>query len=382
MLTQEQLLPDRIPAGLDAKACYQLGMRYRLAGHINRAKEAFRMVSELDPVSDHAKKARTILRTQLPVCDVPDIAEQRNIKAYNLMDSNPAAAKEIFQDLMSQYPDFEWPFSNYAWMLVSEGDLKKARSLAKYLLTLNPNHLRSIHLSMQIALMEGNMDEALIFAERGEEASEGDSEFRDLVQAIILHKKGEPPQEIPEGLSAEEYVDLAKRYEMFGHFNSARQAVERALAQEPDGDIARRALRFLRCHLPKAPVAVEAEEALTAACNLKNIDPDGAKAALTQMLQDFPEFENPAIILASFYFQDRNLSKAEKYTQLALDINPESEPAKMFLMQLRMMQEQFEKALQFIDSEFRQPEQQTISLDLMRAQCELAIYQKRRTMHR
>lgn len=383
MLTREQLLPDRIPPGLDVGRCYRLGLRYRLAGQISRAKEALTLVTELDADSDFAKKAQTILKTQLPVGDVPDGAEQRNIEAYNLMDSNPKQAKEIFLDLMNRYPDFEWPFSNYAWMLVSEGDLPKAKSLAKYLLTLNPNHLRSIHLSMQIALMEGNMTEALVFAERGQDACEGDTDFKELVQAIILHKKGEPPQTLPHNLEPGEYLDLAKRYEMFGRLNLAQKAADLAVAKDGNnGEVSRKAIKFMKRHLPHLPVSEEAEQRLTAACNLKADSPEQSKQALEQLLSDFPQFENPAIILASFHFQDRDLQNAEKFTTMALNINPQSEPAKIFLLQLCMMQEQFEQALQFMESELVEPDQLTISLDLMRAQCELAIYHKQRQLHR
>ncbi len=382
MLTREQLLPDRIPAGLDARRCYELGLRYRLAGHISRAKEAFTRVTELDPSSGSAQKARTILKTQLPIGNVPETAEQRNIEAYNLMDSNPQKAKELFQELMNQYPDFEWPFSNYAWMLVSEGNLNKARGLAKYLLSLNPFHLRSIHLAMQIALMEGNMDEALAFAERGEEASECDSDFKDLVQAIILHKKGEPPDTIPQDLSAEDYLDLAKRFEMFGRLSMAQRAVELVLAAAPDEETAQKARKFRRTHLPGNVISEDAEKQLTGACNLKASDPEGAKAALEQMLTDFPGFENPAILLASFYFQEKDLKNAERFTKIALTVNPDSESAKLFFMQLCMMQEQFEHALKFMEDEFSDADQQTISLDLMKAQCQLAICQKQRNLHR
>lgn len=383
MLAREQLLPDRIPPGLDVGRCYRLGLRYRLAGQISRAKEALTLVTELDADSDFAKKAQTILKTQLPAGDVPDGAEKRNIEAYNLMDSNPKQAKEIFLDLMNRYPDFEWPFSNYAWMLVSEGDLPKAKSLAKYLLTLNPNHLRSIHLSMQIALMEGNMTEALVFAERGQDACEGDTDFKELVQAIILHKKGEPPQTLPHNLEPGEYLDLAKRYEMFGRLNLAQKAADMAVAKDGNnGEVSRKAIKFMKRHLPHLPVSDEAEQRLTAACNLKADSPEQSKQALEQLLSDFPQFENPAIILASFHFQDRDLQNAEKFTKMALNINPQSEPAKIFLLQLCMMQEQFEQALQFMESELVEPDQLTISLDLMRAQCELAIYHKQRQLHR
>lgn len=101
---------DGLPSNLTAKEYYELGLQYRLAGWVGAAREALSRVVEMDGADALAKKASKVLKTQLPKEPVPLEAEQRNIEGYNLMFSEPEKAKQVFKDLMGQYPDFEWAF--------------------------------------------------------------------------------------------------------------------------------------------------------------------------------------------------------------------------------------------------------------------------------
>ncbi|MBY0546514.1 MAG: hypothetical protein K2W95_04440 [Candidatus Obscuribacterales bacterium] len=376
MLTREELLPNRIPENLTAAQYYELGLRFRLAGHTALAKGALQRVLSSAENSPYGRKAAVVLRSQLPVNNVPESAEEKNISAYNLMQSDPAEAKRLFEELMNQHPDFEWPFSNYAWMMVNEGNLNKAHSLSRYLLALNPDHLRSIHLAMQIALMQDRKNDALELAKRGLKASGGDPDFAGLVQGLLSHIKGKPPDSIPQLSSAEEYFDLGCWFDAYGKIRLAQEALDKAIECDCDCEIADRVRKHKQSYLPVNPVPAAAEQMLQEAF----AEPDTALSAQTlrQLLHDYPDFETPVIALATLALQASQFEQCEQYARKALSINARSEPALIILLKLYLMQDRFEQALKLLDTEFPAHADRSLTMDLIKAQCELGLYDKSR----
>ncbi len=380
-----EFLPDAVPDNLEPSQYYELGLRYRLGGLVGLAREALTRVVNLAPGSAMAGKASLVLRGQLPRAPVPPAAEQRNIEGYNLMSSNPAAAKEKFQALMREYPDFEWPFSNLAWMYFGEGKIEEAHGLAKYLLSVNPEHVRSLHLAMKIALKQKNFEEALGFIKRGRAMlGDSDEEFRDTGLLISCQLNGSPPDTIPEGLTAERYFELGETYLLLGRLPLAKEALalvigsseEESPSKEKEALI-RKAKRMLEFDLPKE-MPPEARKQVEEASTLVTSDPDGARRILEQAVTQYPDLELPPFSLAVLCLMSANLPRAERFVKMSLKRNPKYRNAKLLLIQVLLGQQQFDSALKIIEQEIKSAEPDDMRFDLLRAECQLAQYQDRR----
>lgn len=370
-----ETLPDYLPENLEPQEYYELGLRYRLGGLVGLAREALTRVTELTPNSSMALKARLVLRGQLPKAPVPEAAEQRNIEAFNLMSSNPHLAKEKFQALMRDFPDFEWPFSNLAWMYFNEGKIDEAKGLAKYLLTVNPEHLRSLHLSMQIAMRQQNLGEALEFVNRARKlVGDSDEEYRSLGILISSQLSGPPPDVIPTDLPAERYFELGEIYSMLGRFSLSREALELVLKNSTNEVLVRRAKRLIETELPNE-MSHEAELKLAEASKLSTTDPEEANRMMEQAVTDFPNLELPALSLAIIATTKGNTKKAERFIRICLKRNPNYRNAKTLLIHVYLMDERFDSALQIIESEGKLAEPDDMTYDLLKAQCQIARYQ-------
>jgi tetratricopeptide (TPR) repeat protein len=377
-----EFLPDAVPDNLEPSQYYELGLRYRLGGLVGLAREALTRVVNLAPGSAMARKASFVLRGQLPRAPVPSAAEQRNIEAYNLMSSNPAAAKEKFQALMREYPDFEWPFSNLAWMYFGEGKIDEAHGLAKYLLSVNPEHVRSLHLAMKVAIKQQKFEEALGYVNRGRAMlGASDQEFRDTGLMLSCQLNGSPPDTIPKGLAAERLFELGETYLLQGRLSLAKEAlalvVGSSTEEPPDKEtevLIRKAKRMLDFDMPKE-MPPEAMKQVEEASKLLMTDPEESRRILEQTVTQFPDLELPPLSLAMLCLMSANLPRAERFVKMSLKRNPNYRNAKLLLIQVLMGQQQFASAQKIIDQEIKSAEPDDMTFDLLRAECQLAQYQ-------
>lgn len=373
-------LPPEVPDNLEPSQYYELGLRYRIGGLVGLAREALTRVVELAPGTPIAAKSSLVLRGQLPRAPVPPLAEQRNIEAFNLMRSDPALAKQKFQSLMNDFPDFEWPFSNLAWMYFEEGKIEEAQGLAKYLLSVNPEHVRSLHLSMSIAIKQKNYEEALSFVERGRAMlGDSDQEFRDTGILLSCQINGSPPDTIPMGLTPERYFELGETYLLQGKIPLAKEALTLVVGASENASkeqelLIKKAKQMLEFDIP-TEMPDEANKKIEEASELLRTDIDKARKVLEEAVTQYPELELPPLSLAMLCLMTANLPRAEKFVKMSLKRNPKYRNAKLLLIQVLMSSEQFESALEFIDKEIKSAEPEDMRFDLMRAQCQLAQYQ-------
>lgn len=362
-----------LPDNLSAKEYYELGLQYRLAGWVGVAREALSKVVEVDGDGSIAKKASKVLKTQLPKEPVPIEAEQKNIEGYNLMFSEPDKAKQVFKDLMGQYPDFEWPFSNTARLKLGEGDVAGAKSMVKYLLQVNPDLLSAIDLMVKIALYEEDFDEALKFLDRALALYPHEDEFKQLKLAIKIQTKGEPPKTIPEDLSAKEYFDLGVELQAVGRLEDSRKAMARVIDDSEDEVLKAKAQSFSKTQLPKFPVSEDAQKRCIEAFEQLSKDKDKAKKTLLEMTMEFPQFEWPFLFLATMYIMDGVPKKAERLIKRVLSISPDLMKAKHLLISVYLASAKYSEALEFIDQSVEEADSDDdgLALDLLRAQCQL-----------
>ncbi|MDX2106719.1 MAG: tetratricopeptide repeat protein [Candidatus Melainabacteria bacterium] len=139
-----QLPPKDLPRDLSAREYFELGKQYKAIGWIGHSRKALQMAMECDDKGNIAQKALTFMKTRLPLKEVPQEAVAANIEGYNNMLTNPKAAKQIWWRLTEEYPDFEWPFSNLASLILNEGDIAEAKKLLEQAIQLNPCYINAL----------------------------------------------------------------------------------------------------------------------------------------------------------------------------------------------------------------------------------------------
>lgn len=381
---------EGLPENLSAQELYELGLKYRLAGWVGVAREALQRAADLDETGRLGAKARKVLRTQLPRVEVPQLAEERNIEAYNLMQTDREEAKKVFQELMNTYPDFEWPFSNTARIKLAEGDISGAKSIVKYLLQVNPDLLSAIDLMIRISIAEKDLDQALAYLDRALELYPHEEEFKQLKLAIKLQSQGEPAQEIPDGLAPEDNFALGLELQAVGRLEDARVVMQRVVdncsgTENAEGDrkntgesesaaeLKARAQEFIRTQLPRNPISVEAQQRCIDALKSMATDQKGSKQSLIDLTMEYPDFEWPFLFLGNLYMLDGSFRKAERLIRRVIKGNPDLIKAKHLLITVYFVEGRYGDALTFIDEAISQAQNDDDSLafDLLKAQCQL-----------
>ncbi len=141
--------PEEVPEGLTADKYYELGTQYKDMGWIFQSKMALAKAIQLGAGTEVGIKAQRYLDTKLPRNSVPAEATQRNVLGFNQMFSgDKAAAKKTFEDLIAEFPDFEWPYSNLSSIYIEEKNVEQAKSLINKALEINPSYLNAwLHLA-------------------------------------------------------------------------------------------------------------------------------------------------------------------------------------------------------------------------------------------
>lgn len=152
----EEPPPRVVPTDLSPREFYELGVHYKELGWTEQARDALTYAIEGDSEGDWGTKAKRFLQARLPRHPVPLMAEQRNISGYNLMMAGDiSGAKDAFEALIAEYPDFEWPYGNLGFLYLGEGNISKSKSILEKALSLNPNYLNGwLHLARVRALSD------------------------------------------------------------------------------------------------------------------------------------------------------------------------------------------------------------------------------------
>jgi tetratricopeptide (TPR) repeat protein len=136
------LPPRDVPEGLTATEYYNLGIEYKKMGWTEQARDAMTLAAENAEDVQVADRARRFLKTKIPRFPVPLLAEQKNIKGFNLMaEGDAAAAKKMFEELIRDFPDFEWPYGNLSAIYLQEGKHGRAKELLRTALKVNPDYV-------------------------------------------------------------------------------------------------------------------------------------------------------------------------------------------------------------------------------------------------
>jgi Tfp pilus assembly protein PilF len=162
-----ELPPRDVPEGLSASEYYKLAHEYKKMGWIEQARDAAILAIEQGNGSDTAMAARLFLKTKIPKFPVPLLAEQRFIDGFNHMaQGETLEAKRTFEELVKDYPDFEWAYGQLSVLYLQDGRNEKAKEMLKLALEINPDYVNGwLHMATANGL-ELNFDAAKICVER------------------------------------------------------------------------------------------------------------------------------------------------------------------------------------------------------------------------
>jgi len=134
-----------VPDGLTPEAYLELGKKYKQNGWIGQSQQALRRAETLSPAnSPTALASHNYLKTKVPHAEVSLEVELQNLNGYHAMSQgNLPKCKEIFEKLMQEYPDFEWPYLNLATAYMRDMQLDEAKFLLRKLLSVNPDHVEA-----------------------------------------------------------------------------------------------------------------------------------------------------------------------------------------------------------------------------------------------
>lgn len=185
-LTQEPEMPPRtVPEGLSAQEYLELGQRYKTVGWTEQSRDALQYAMELDPDGENGVAALAFMRSKLPRHPVPLSAEQANIQGFNLMVSGDLdGAVAVFEKLIREFPDFEWPQGNLGSIRIEQGDFAEAERILIAAVQLNPFYLNGWAHLCRANLLQSKYKEARYAVEQIRKIDPKDEQCQRLAERI------------------------------------------------------------------------------------------------------------------------------------------------------------------------------------------------------
>jgi tetratricopeptide (TPR) repeat protein len=159
-----------------------------------------------------------------------------------------------------------------------------------------------------------------------------------------------PPREVPEGLSAPEYYQLAIEYKKMGWIEQARDSLNIAIEIGEEGEVVSAARQFLKTKIPKYPVPLLAEQRFIEGFNQMVMgDIDEAMETFEGLVKDYPTFEWGYGQLSVLYLQEGEKEKAKNLLKVALEINPDYVNGWLHLARANGLAEDFDAAKECVE---------------------------------
>lgn len=179
------LPPRDVPEGLSAEEYLRLGIKYKAMGWTEQARDALHFAIQAGSDPEIVESAERFLRTKIPRFPVPLFAEQKNIEGFNLMSTgNVDQAQELFEELIRDFPDFEWPYGNLAVLYLHTQKIEEAKELLEKSLAINPHYVNGwLHMATAKSL-EADFSGARECVERALQADPTDVAARAMQDAL------------------------------------------------------------------------------------------------------------------------------------------------------------------------------------------------------
>lgn len=184
---------------------------------------------------------------------------------------------------------------------------------------------------------------------------------------------GDPPNVIPEGLTAEEYLELGDWYHVAKKIEEARQCWNNVLELKPDSELSNSAKDKLNENIPANKIPEEAIEEYNNAVLQNFSDPGGCKKSLLEIIEKHPDFEWPYRAVGELYIRSfGDLQEARAMLEKSLQLNPNFPIAFLTMAELCMVEMNYVEAQEYLDKLAEvQPEHE--DLDRLRRSLETLI---------
>lgn len=141
--------------------------------------------------------------------------------------------------------------------------------------------------------------------------------------AEISQFRFEPPKEVLEDKTPEQYYRMGRNYKDAGWPEQARECLTRAIKADENGEVGKKAKIYLKAYLPREPISQTAiSRNITAFNQAASGSEDEAIAGYQACIKDYPTFEWPYGNLAALYTKAGRYKDAQATVQKALTLNP------------------------------------------------------------
>jgi tetratricopeptide (TPR) repeat protein len=161
---------------------------------------------------------------------------------------------------------------------------------------------------------------------------------------------GEPPDLVPDDLTAEEYLELGIWYQESNKIAQARESLQRTIKLAGQSNAATRARRLLSENIPFKENDSEVIERFNSVGMTALSSPGRAKKQYESLIEEHPDFEWPYRALAETLCRRiGDLEKAKTLLEEALRINPNYVGALVTMAETLLSNMQYEEARKYLD---------------------------------
>jgi|AGTN01.2.fsa_nt_gi hypothetical protein len=158
---------NELPAGKTAGEYMSMADKYIKLGLPEPARKALQKVANEFKDSGYADTAKLKLKTRIPPKPVAPEAQRKFLNALRLcLTQKKTAGKEIYEELIRDYPDFDWPYVYLSCIVLKEGDLERATDLVNRAVKVNPNSLKGWATIARMYLIEWKLEQLRIVIDK------------------------------------------------------------------------------------------------------------------------------------------------------------------------------------------------------------------------
>ncbi len=156
---------------------------------------------------------------------------------------------------------------------------------------------------------------------------------------------GKPPDQVPDdGLTAEQYLELARWYDETRMVAQCRQALQKAMTLQPKGPVAVECKRILDTRIPRVDIPETAVRRIERAEFQVGLKPHLSRRVATKLIEEYPDYERPHRLLAELHLRNGDVQQAIAALENALQLNPEYVPAVGLLARALVIDMEYEAA--------------------------------------
>ena len=161
---------------------------------------------------------------------------------------------------------------------------------------------------------------------------------------------GDPPDVVPEGLTAEEYLELGNWYQASKKSEQARKCWNSVIELKPDSELSTSAKSKLDEHIPIKEIPQEAIDDFQNALLQNFSDPGACKESLLELIEKHPDFEWPYRAMGELYIRNfGDLKEARAMLEKSLKLNPNYSSAYLTMAELCMVEMNYPEAESYLN---------------------------------